>query len=113
MLLAWSWVAGRHELWQLGMPIAIVGQAALLLGLILQLERVWQNSRYAAGRLEHVDEQLNQLKRATTMLSVSHSSASNAFYAHMSEGASPQLLLADLKSQLDLLATRMTQQRGG
>lgn len=111
VLLGWSWATARQELWQLGLPIAIAGQVLLLAGLILQLERIWQNSRSASRRLERVNEQLTDLKRATTMLSVPHSSAAQSFYAHMAEGASAQLLLADLKGQLDLLAVRMAQQR--
>ena len=38
------------------------------------------------------------------MLNVTHSSAAQAFYAHMADEASPQTLLADLKGQIDLLA---------
>ncbi len=107
MLLGWSLVAGREELWALGLPIALGGQIALLIGLILQLDRLWHDSRHAAAKLDDVDEQLHELKTATTMLGTSHSSPGGAFYSHLSHGASPQLLLADLKSQLDLLAVKI------
>jgi hypothetical protein len=43
-------------------------------------------------------------------MSVTHSAPAQSFYAHMAGGASPQLLLADLKGQLDLLAVRMSEQ---
>jgi hypothetical protein len=33
-----------------------------------------------------------------------------AFYSHLADGASPQLLLTDLKSQLDLLAMKMARE---
>ena len=44
-----------------------------------------------------------------TLLGTSHGSPAGSFYAHMARGASPQLLLADLKSQLDLLAVKLGQ----
>ncbi len=111
VLLALSFVLERDNLWSLGMPITVAGQVCLLLGLVLQLERVWQGSRYAFDKLGEVDKRLADLNQATTMLGVTHGSASQAFYAHMAEGASPHLLLADLKGQLDLLAVRMSQRR--
>jgi hypothetical protein len=43
---------------------------------------------------------------------MTHSSAAQAFYAHMADQASPYLLLADLKGQLDLVARSMAR-RGG
>lgn len=103
-LLAWSSFAHRPELWTLGMPLALAGQVGLLLGLVLQLDRLWHSSREAVRKLEDVDVQLHQLERTTTMLSVTHSSAAQAFYAHMTEQANPEILLADLKGQVDLLA---------
>ena len=110
MLLGWSLVAGRDELWTLGLPIALGGQIGLLVGLVLQLDRLWHDSRHAAAKLDDVDEQLHELRTATTLLGTSHTSPASAFYSHLSYGASPQLLLSDLKSQLDLLALRIAQQ---
>ncbi len=108
VLLAWSFVEQRQELWRLGMPTAVAGQVGLLLGLILQSERIWQNSRYAVRKLEQVDSKLHHMERAATMLNVTHSSAAQAFYAHMADEANPQMLLADLKGQIDLLAMSMS-----
>jgi hypothetical protein len=104
VLVGWSIVDDRPELWSFGLPIGAAGQVGLLLGLVLQLERVWQNSRYAVRKLDQVDSQLNNLERTTNLLGMTHSSASQAFYAHMADQSNPQLLLADLKGQLDLLA---------
>jgi hypothetical protein len=103
-LITWSFIEHRPDAWDRGLSVVIAGQVVLLLGLALQLERVWQNSRYAARKLQRVDSQLDRLERTTTLMSVTHSSAAQAFYAHMADEASPHLLLADLKGQLDLLA---------
>ena len=86
----------------------LVGQAGFVIGLVLQLERLWHNSRATSSSLTQLDRQLSELRHATTMLSSTHSTPAQSFYVHMAEGASPHLLLADLKGQLDLLAQRMS-----
>ncbi|MBN2475761.1 MAG: hypothetical protein JXB62_14210 [Pirellulales bacterium] len=107
ILLGWSVVSSREELWAIGMPVTLCGQIALLLGLVLQMDRLWHDSRRASSKLDDVDQQLHELKAATTRLSTSHSSPSSAFYSHLADGAGPDLLLSDLKSQLDLLAMKI------
>jgi hypothetical protein len=110
VLLGWSLASGRAELWSIGLPVALAGQIALLIGLALQLDRMWRDSRRSAEKLDKVEEQLHDLRTATTLLGASHGPASSAFYAHFAGGANPQLLLADLKGQLDLLAVKMAKQ---
>ncbi|MGD0900204.1 MAG: hypothetical protein ABR915_20410 [Thermoguttaceae bacterium] len=110
ILLGWSTITGRRELWTLGTPIALGGQIALLIGLVLQLERLWSDSRRAASQLEKVDLQLHELRTTTTLLGTAHG-PSAAFYAHLAGGAGPELLLSDLKGQLDLLAVRLAQEK--
>jgi len=111
VLLGWSFVEGRSELWRVGMPLTLGGQAFLLIGLLLQLESIWQSNRDTTNTLDELDEQLHELKHATTLLSTARSGHGQSFYAHMAEGASPQLLLSDLKGQLDMLAVRMANDR--
>ncbi len=112
-LLGWSLVEHyldvgiQADLWNLGIPPIVAGQVVLLLGLVLQLERISHNSRNAVRQLDQVGSQLHELERNTKMLHVTHGSASQAFYAHMTEQANPEFLLADLKGQLDLLAMTM------
>ncbi|MGA2257807.1 MAG: hypothetical protein ABSG53_24355 [Thermoguttaceae bacterium] len=108
-LMVWSMNTGRQDLWTIGTPIVFAGQIALVMGLILQLDRVWRDSRWAATKMEAVDEQLQDLKTATTLLSTTHG-PSSAFYTHWAGGAGPEILLSDLKSQLDLLAVKLSKQ---
>lgn len=110
-LLGWSFWMGRADLWQLGLPFTLAGQAALVIGLIVQLDHLWRSNQAAAESLDELDEQLGELRRATTLLSTSHSGPSQSFYSHMASGAGPRLLLADLKSQLDLLAIKLGDER--
>jgi len=109
VLLGWSMTAGRDDLWAIGMPVAVVGQLVLLAGFILQLDRLWRNSREASTKLDDVDQRLDELKTTTSLLGTTHSSAAASFYSHMAGGAHPQLLLVDLKNQLDLLSVRLSQ----
>lgn len=109
VLLTWSFVANRSDLWTIGLPAVLAGQALLVLGLVLQLEGLWQNNRETRNTLGELDHELAELREATTLLSSTQSSSGQSFYTHMAEGASPHLLLADVKGQLDLIAARLGQ----
>ena len=111
VLLGWSFAAERDDLWPLGLPLALIGQAGLIVGLILQLDGLWSSNRQTAKTLSELDDELSRVRHATTLLTTTKHTSAQSFYAHMAEGASPQLLLADLKGQLDLLAQQMSSQR--
>ena len=34
---------GRQDLWAIGTPIILAGQIVLVLGLVLQLDRIWRD----------------------------------------------------------------------
>jgi hypothetical protein len=108
VLLGWSLIGGRGDLWPLGMPMTLLGQAGLVLGLILQLDGLWHSSRKTEQTLQQLDGELKTVRQATTLLSTTKSGAAQSFYLHLAEGASPQLLLSDLKGQMDLLAQQMS-----
>jgi hypothetical protein len=110
VLMATAAASDRNELWTIGLPIGLGGQIVLLIGLVLQLDRLGHDSRQAAEQLEQVDERLDDLSTTTTLLGTSRTAASTSFYSHYAGGASPKLLLADLKGQLDLLAVKLSHQ---
>jgi hypothetical protein len=109
--IGWSELEHRGELWSAGLAAIVAGQIGLLVGLALRLERVWQNGRDTIRKLDAVDSQLHRLERTTSLMCVNHGSAAQAFYAHMADEANPQMLVADLKGQLDLLARTMARRR--
>jgi hypothetical protein len=106
-LLGWSMVSHQSELWTIGLPIAAVGQVALLVGLVLQIEGLWHDNHATVVKLNDVDDKLQELKTTTTQLDAAHGPAASTFYSHLANGASCQILLTDLKSQIDLLATKI------
>jgi len=110
-LLAWSFVAGRGDLWAWGMPVTLGGQALLLIGVVLQLDGLWQNNCQTAEALDELDEQIGSLRHSTSLLGSTHGTAAQSFYAHVAGGASPQMLLADLKGQLDILSVKLAQEK--
>lgn len=103
-LFGWSAITDDFAYGRIGVFVAAGGAAVFLVGIVLLLERIWRNSRFAVQKLRQLDGQLRQLEQTTTMLGVSHGSPSQAFYSHMADGANPHLLLADLKGQIDMLA---------
>lgn len=111
VLLGWSVFADRGDLWRLGMPTALGGQFSLLLGLVLQLDLLWNYHRQTDDKLVAVDTRVQDLNQTTAQLGATHSSAAQAFYSHLADSASPQILLADLKSQIDLLSVTMANRR--
>ena len=111
VLVGCSFIPGRGNLWNAGLPVLLAGQVVLLLGLILQIERVWHNSRWAGRRLQDVDQQIEELNRSAALWTTTASPSATAFYHHLAHGASPHILLADLKGQMDLLAQRTAQSR--
>lgn len=107
-LMGWSISAERPDLWSFGTPIILAGQIVLIFGLVLQLDRIWRDRRRHAAKLETVDEQLHAPQATTTLLDAGQG-PSGAFYSHWVGGAGPEVLLSDLKSQLDLLAEKLAE----
>jgi hypothetical protein len=105
--VSWSLSAGRADTWNLAVGLTLTGQGLLIFGLVLIAARLWRNSRYASHKLIDVHAQLGQLQHTADALTAMRSGAP-AFYAELVRGASPQMLLANLKGQIDQLATRLS-----
>jgi hypothetical protein len=110
VLLGLSLAAQRDDLWPIGMPLALIGQAGLILGLILQLDGLWHTSRKTAAVLSQLDGELKNVRRATTLVSSAPIGGGQSFHPHQAEVASPNFLLVDLKGRMDLLARQMARQ---
>jgi hypothetical protein len=106
-LIAWSLSAQQMLYWNLALGLALGGQGTLILGLVLVASRLWRHSRFAAGKLQEVHSRLGQLQQTTEILTTMRSGGAPAFYADLVRGASPHVLLTNLKGQLDQLATRL------
>jgi hypothetical protein len=78
VLLGWSFAAERDDLWPLGLPLALIGQAGLIVGLVLQIDGLWHSNRQTADTLSGLDEELTRVRRATTLLTKSNSAATRS-----------------------------------
>ncbi len=107
-LVAYSLTGDREELWNLGTPLALSGQVIFLIGLILQLDIIWHQSRQTSRNLSSLDDRLAQLQedRESTeqpeFLPASKARRDQAAKSH------PQLLFKDLKGKLDTLTEKIT-----
>lgn len=110
-LLAMSVLQKRSDLWSIGLPLVIVGQAGLIIGLLLQLDWLRSSSRKTTAAIEQLDSHLQRLEQSSprTIRDSVPSTNLPTFASHYAQGASPQVLLADLKGQLDLLAKQLAE----
>jgi hypothetical protein len=106
-IVAWSLSAKQMALWNLALGLTLGGQGGLIIGLVLVVSRLWRNSRYAALKLHDVHARLGQLQGTAEALASMRAGSAPAFYADLVRGASPQVLLANLKGQLDQLAAHV------
>lgn len=105
-LIGWSIGNGELRYWNEAIGLTLGGQGLLIFGLVLAVARLWRNSRYASNKLQDVQNRLTQLQHTADALTAMRGGAPT-FYADLVRGASPQALLANLKGQLDQLATRL------
>ena len=110
-LIVLSLVNQRPQLWQLGLPMVLGGQVAVLAVVIWQLDAVWNGNRATFVALHAMDEQLRQLRGEWTQLQQQGDAEEQPFYRHLAEGASSDVLLADLKDQIDVLSQHLAQAR--
>lgn len=106
-LLAWSAAFQLPRLWQWGMTTTIAAEGALMLGLVWMAARLWHNGRRVNRQLSGVDRQLTDLQQLTGSLAGSRMSSSQHFYDHFNQTASPHMLVANLRGQVDQLASRL------
>ncbi len=117
-LLAWSaatpWFSANQSTpaWQWGMTTTIASQGMLIAGLVWMASRLWRNSRRVNRQLQGIDRQLAEIQYQTGSGSDRRTPPSGAYYDHFARGASSQLLLANLRGELEQLSVRIMSQHG-
>lgn len=106
-MLAWSLAAPEPTIWNWGVGITLAGQSIMVAALIQLLASLWNQSRHATGRLVTVQDDLAELQRTADILLSARTTGAASFYADVARQANPQLLLVNLKGQLDELAARL------
>jgi hypothetical protein len=106
-VIAWSLSTSQMLYWNYALGLALAGQGTLIFGLILVISRLWRSSRYSAAKLQDVHVRLGQLQQSSETFAATRTGGAPAFYADLVRGASPHVMLANLKGQVDQLATRV------
>jgi len=106
-LLGWSLLDGRAELWNWGVAGTLTGQGLIIVGLVQLLANLWTNSRDTTHRIVALHYELRRLQRTADSIAGMRSASPGSFYADLSRGASPQVLMANLKGQVEELQTRL------
>ncbi|MFO7904274.1 MAG: hypothetical protein R6U98_16540, partial [Pirellulaceae bacterium] len=105
-LISLSLISQRPLLWELGVPMALAGQVAVLAVVVWQLNAAWNGNRATFVALHAVDDQVRELRNDWSKIQRANT---DAFYDHLAEGASPEVLLADLKDQIEVLSDYLDQ----
>ncbi len=111
LLIANSLLGEREELWDLGAPLVLAGQATFLIGLVLQLDILWQQSSTASQTLADLDQRLSQ-QDSHPRDQRSGASTGPETTAHIHSDpesiAGPHLMLRDLQGRLEAFGTRLS-----
>ena len=100
VLLAVGTIAG-WAIWQnFGLPLTLLGQVALLLGMMLQLDLVWHGKRETASKLYSFQKRLLDLEALAAELSPTTDEDSPP-------ASNERELMVELKTRLDLLSHRL------
>jgi hypothetical protein len=107
-LLVWAAAFQLPQPWQWGLTTTIAAEGVLILGLTWMAARLWRNGRRMNRQLAGVDQQLHDIGHLAGSLAGSHLSSSQHYYDHFTQGASSHMLLANLRGQVEQLASRMS-----
>jgi hypothetical protein len=102
LLLCAGALLGRGAWQTIGLPITLLGQVALLLGMMMQLDLVWKGKRETASKLYRFQKRLVDLEALAAELAPAADDDSDSARA-----GDERELLVELKTRLDLLAHRL------
>lgn len=104
---AWSLIGARPDLWNPALAATLGGQGLLIVGLVQLLASLWNAARLAAGKLSLMHDELRRLRRTTEEHAGRNHATAGSFYASVTREASNDILLGNLRGQLDELASRV------
>lgn len=106
VLLGWSFWAARSDLWNLGLPITLGGQCAMILGLIFQMERVAQSGCDTSAALQSVDDRLAGMSQSVPVSGAGYELSGDSSYTARLDAAHFRREQDELQARLDRLAAR-------
>jgi len=110
--MGWSLAKDLAVLWQLGLPMLLGGQLAILFVVIWQLETVFHSNRATFVALHAVDEHLRQVRLHPAHRQPGDTCTGPAASTGQGSGdANSHVLLDHLRAQLETLADRLDRPR--
>lgn len=104
---AWALVGGRDEFWNPAVAAALGGQGLLIIGLLQLLSSLWNAARQAAGKLSLMHDEIRRLRRTAEESAGRNNPSAAAFFADLAREAPAEVLVGNLRGQLDHLASRL------
>lgn len=106
-LCGWSYAETKPDLWTPGLTAVLAGQGLLIIGLLHMLANLWSAGRWASGKLTQMHDEVRALRRAADESAGRHAASAAHFYADLAQQAGPDVLLGNLRGQVDALAARL------
>ncbi|MBI2825734.1 MAG: hypothetical protein HYX69_13700 [Planctomycetia bacterium] len=101
VLLCAGAIAGRPGWQSFGLPITLLGQVALLFGMMMQLDLVWHGKRETASKLYRFQKRLVDLEALAEEI------GDTAAAEPSEEEPNDREMMAELKTRLDILSHRL------
>lgn len=102
VLIGMSFRNDGQQLWNVGTPLALAGQGFFLVGLILQLDILWQQGNDTRNTLQRLDRYVAS-DTAMVVKSQEKDAAYTSSLGHRPESPQTERFLAELKQRLDLI----------
>ncbi|MGL4512891.1 MAG: hypothetical protein ACRCT8_07345 [Lacipirellulaceae bacterium] len=106
-MMATSAFGDRPDLWNPAVGATLAGQGLVIVGLVQLLGHVWTACRQAIVKLSQVHDELRSLRRVADEQAGRHAATAGQFYAELARGAGNEVLLGNLRGQVERLATRL------
>lgn len=106
-LIIWATYGGRTLLWGPAIATTIAGQGLMIVGLLQLLANLWSAARHTSAKLTQIHDDLRRVRRTTEEASGRQHATATGFYAELAGGATSDVLLGNLRGQLDQLSSRL------
>lgn len=104
---SWSLFGARPDLWNAALAAALGGQGLMIIGLLQVLASLWNAARLASGKLSLMHDELRRLRRTADEAAGRNTASAAGFYADLARDAPPEMLMGNLRGQMDRLASRL------
>lgn len=110
-LIGYSLLGESEALWDLGAPLVLAGQATFLVGLVLQLDVIWQQNKDTSRALRALDQRLSRSDQSPAEVApqpVALTETAVSLHSGTTAVAAPHVALRDLQGRLEAFGSRLS-----